>query len=131
MTLSITEVSGLTGVRPSALRYYESVGLIAPVARHGGRRHYDAAVIARLGIIALCQNAGFTVAEMSELLDPATGGRRRWQALAERKLDELDHKVTALRAMQAHLRAALACDCGDAEGCQLVEDAAARRHARS
>ena len=38
--LTISEAAKRTGVRPSTLRYYESVGLLAEVERIGGKRHY-------------------------------------------------------------------------------------------
>jgi DNA-binding transcriptional MerR regulator len=50
--LSIGEVSTISGLRPSALRYYEEAGLIAPVARISGRRHYEVSVLNRLRVIA-------------------------------------------------------------------------------
>ena len=39
--LSIGEVAAQVGVRTSALRYYESIGLLPAARRVNGRRRYD------------------------------------------------------------------------------------------
>ncbi|HEY3765682.1 MAG TPA: MerR family transcriptional regulator, partial [Gaiellales bacterium] len=66
--LSIGEVAARAGVRTSALRYYEDEGLLAPVARVGGRRRYTAAAIERLTLIRFCQGLGFSLAEIRTIL---------------------------------------------------------------
>jgi len=43
--MRISEVSKRSGVAPTALRYYESIGLIAPGRTRNGYRDYDAAVL--------------------------------------------------------------------------------------
>lgn len=120
MTLSISQVSQATGLAPSALRYYEQVGLIRPVARHGGRRHYEPSVMTRLRLIALCQSVGMTIAEIGTLLDGRGGTRDRWRSLAEDKLVEIDRRIDELRAMRRHLTVALECGCGRIEDCDMV-----------
>ncbi|GER62548.1 hypothetical protein NMCA_14860 [Enterobacter ludwigii] len=46
--LDIREVANLTGVTPSALRYYEKKGLIKPIGRNGLRRQYNEIVVNKL-----------------------------------------------------------------------------------
>ena len=70
-TLDIGEVTRQTGFRPSALRYYEEKGLIAPVFRKGLRRQYDSSVIHQLQMIALGQQSGFSLEELKTLFTPA------------------------------------------------------------
>jgi MerR family transcriptional regulator, redox-sensitive transcriptional activator SoxR len=127
MTLSISEVAAASGVRPSALRYYEEAGLITPVGRRGGRRHYQPDVLTRLAFIALCQDVGFTIAEIATLLSARSDARQHWQVLAERKLEDIELRMQKLRQMQRHLQSALACDCGSVQTCELVDSAAERR----
>lgn len=127
MTLSISAVAAVAGVRPSALRYYEEVGLITPAERRSGRRHYDESVVTRLALIALCQQAGFTIAEIAQLFDGGPKARQRWRRLAEEKLAEIDLKMEQLQTMRRHITEALACACGNMEGCELVEAAGERR----
>lgn len=125
--LSIGEVAEASGLRTSALRYYEEEGLIRPAARVGGKRHYRPSTLRRLAIVALCQEVGFTVAEIAELLARGRGGHERWRRLAERKLDELDGHIDRARATRDVLRAALACGCGDPASCDMVAEAGQRR----
>ena len=91
--LMIGEVARRAGIRPSAIRYYESVGLLPASERANGRRQYDAHVLRRLAVIQAAQQAGFTIAEIRTLVDGfpvGTPPSARWQALAHRKLDEVD-----------------------------------------
>lgn len=66
--LTIGDVARRAGVRTSALRYYEDVGLVQPTRRANGRRVYDASVFESLALIRVAQDAGFTVAEVRRLL---------------------------------------------------------------
>ena len=124
--LSISEVAAASGLRPSALRYYEEAGLVASAERRGGRRYYDRSVLDRLGFIGLCQDAGFSIAEIGALLD-GTDDRRRWRHAAAAKLDELDERLERLQEMRSRLAAALECGCADLDHCGLVRDARSRR----
>lgn len=126
--LSIGEVAERTGLRPSALRYYEDVGLLAPAARIGGRRHYDPAVLRRLAVVALCQDTGFTIGEIRDFLSHGRrGARQRWRRVAERKLGEMDARIEQARATRRLLEDALRCECDDPGTCDLVARAVGRR----
>ncbi len=129
--LSIGEVAAQSGFRPSALRYYEDEGLISSAARIGGRRHFDPAVLHRLAVIALCQESGFSVAEMKDFLSEPTSAaaRRRWRSLAEQKVTELDQQIEKTKAARRLLEESLRCGCAQVEGCEMVASAGARRAA--
>jgi MerR family transcriptional regulator, redox-sensitive transcriptional activator SoxR len=127
--LPIGEVARRTGLRPSAIRYYEQCRLIAPAGRTGGKRRYDAKAVDRLALIAFAQSAGFTLAEIKRLLsgfreDVAAGDR--WRALAETKLEELERASARIEAMRAILKRAMRCGCLDLDQCAKAI-AAARR----
>jgi MerR family redox-sensitive transcriptional activator SoxR len=127
VTLSIGDVAAASGLRPSALRYYEEVGLIRPAARRGGRRVYRPDVLSRLALVALAQDVGFTVAEIAALLAGHANGKARWREMAERKLGEIDLQMEKLQEMKRLLRAAAVCECGGLDACELIEAAAERR----
>lgn len=115
--LSISEVAARTGLRPSALRYYEEAGLVTPAARVSGRRHYDDGVLDRLRVIACAQEAGFTIAEIGELLSGEDEPPARWRALAERKLLEVDALIHKAQAARRLLAASLRCNCVTLDQC--------------
>jgi DNA-binding transcriptional MerR regulator len=105
--LAIGELARRTGTATSALRYYERIGLLPPAERAGGRRHYPASSADRLALIRLCQDAGFTLAEIRQLL--AASSRRSWSRLAEGKIDELDTRIAEAQRAKKLLKHALAC----------------------
>ena len=117
--LTITEVSQATGLQSSALRYYEREGLIEPAGRAGGRRLYEPSVLQRLAAMALLQEVGFTIGEISELFNHR-GERTRWRALAEGKLEEIDVHLARVGAARRLLTTALSCGCSSLESCDLV-----------
>ena len=112
-TLSIREVARRAGVSSSTLRYYERRGLIAPVGRDANGRVYAPQVLERLWIIGYFQQAGYTLAQIAELLDSGPG----WRDSARRKRELLEAQIGALREAQQLLDDALACGCDDLEGC--------------
>lgn len=118
--LSIGDVSRISGLRPSALRYYEEAGLISPVARISGRRHYEASVLSRLRVIACAQDAGFTIAEVRQLLGGEKESPGGWRSLAERKLREVDAVIEKAQATRRLLEDSLGCDCVALEDCATV-----------
>lgn len=118
--LTIGAVARQAQVRTSALRYYESVGLLGPPRRVSGRRVYDAEVLVVLRLIHLAKGAGFTVAEIRRLLhgfDRATPASARWQAMAARKLRDVTELIGRARHMQRVLEALLTCKCVDLAEC--------------
>jgi len=124
--LDIGEVSATSGLRPSALRYYEEEGLIGSVGRESGRRQYEPSVLRRLEVIALCQEVGCTVAEIKGLLNDRAP-LRRWRRLAEQKLVEVDGYIERAQATKALLEQVLACGCADPAGCGITHEVAMRR----
>jgi DNA-binding transcriptional MerR regulator len=106
--LDINEVARRSGVRASALRFYEEKGLIRSVGRRGLRRLFDTRVIERLGLIAMGRAAGFSLEEMARMLTPDGAPRIDRKALVE-KIAELDGKIRDLTTMRNGLRHAVEC----------------------
>src|SRR5258708_257501 len=118
--LSIGEVARRARVRPSALRYYEKVGLVAPPPREHGRRRYAPSVFQALAVIAAAKRAGFTIAEMRRLVAgfaPDVPAATRWRILAAEKERELVAVTRQIRRKRALLKSALRCRCRDLEEC--------------
>lgn len=125
-SMGIGEVARRAGLEPSAIRYYESLGLLPKPPRAGGKRRYDASILEWLSLIALAREAGFTMAEIKWLVTGFTPGTRpaaRWRTLATRKLAEVDAMVARAERMRAVLRVALDCGCFRLEDCSALLDA--------
>ena len=126
--MTIGEVARLAGVAPSALRYWESVGILPPARRVNGQRRYDERVFQRLAIVHVAQEAGFNVAEVRTLLhgfSREVPPSARWKALASAKLEEVDAVIARAEAMKRVLREGLECDCLRLEDCALLANEAA------
>ena len=114
--LAIGEVAQRAGLRPSAVRYYERLGLLPPPLRDSGRRRYDDGVFVRLRVIAFARDCGFSLREIRQLF----AGRPysvAMRGLASRKLDEMRETIARLEAMRGLLRTALRCECLTLEQC--------------
>lgn len=131
-TFTIGELAARTGMTPDALRYYERLGVMAPVRRTaGGYRVYTGETIERVRFIKQAQLHGLTLAEIRELLQVekrgGVGRCRRVQRLLQRKLTELDTRLVQLQEFRRSLHGYLAqCDRTLAESpeaeCPVVED---------
>lgn len=118
--LTITDVARRMGIRPSAIRYYESIGLLPIPSRVNSRRRYDEGILQRLAIIGTAQRMGFTIAEISTLLhgfSAETPAWARWQTLAQGKLPEIDALIRKAVGMKRLLEASLACECLTLDAC--------------
>jgi MerR family transcriptional regulator, redox-sensitive transcriptional activator SoxR len=119
--LSISEVARQVGLRPSAIRYYEQIGILFPAQRISGQRRYDQAVLYRLVVIQRARQIGFTLDEIRQLffgfrkLTPAS---ERWKKLSRRKLDELELLMGQIRTMQQLLQKLVQnCHCDTLDQC--------------
>ncbi len=115
--LTIGEVARRADVAPTTLRYYEQIGLLPEPARVGGRRRYDPAVLARLGVIRLCKAAGFALEEISVLFGDDAPGRPASRALAQTKLAEIDTQLALLNEARQIIEWGMACTCPSIAAC--------------
>ncbi len=126
-TFSIGEVAREAGVSVSAIRFYEREGLLSEAERVGGKRRFGPDVVRRLGVIDIAKQAGFSLDEVRTLLDSIDRGmpaHEELQALATRKLPEMDALIERARAMRDWLAVASACGCESLEDCALFADGA-------
>jgi MerR family redox-sensitive transcriptional activator SoxR len=125
--MTIGEVASRAEVRPSAIRYYEQIGVLGQPPRVGGKRRYTADVLRRLTIIDVAQRAGFSLAEVAELLAAADGhgpAHASVRSLAERKLPAIDTLIERAQAVRRWLEIASACECTTLDVCRLFDDRA-------
>lgn len=122
-TMSIGEVAQQAGLQTSAIRYYESEGLLPTPERVNGRRRYQPAVLQRLALIQLMRQAGFGIANLRTLLVefPAnTPPSTRWQHVATEKLDEVEAIIRQMQALKSWLNTALTCQCATIDDCATL-----------
>lgn len=93
--MTIGDVARRTGMRTSAIRYYERLGVLPKASRRGGRRYYDASVLDALAIIRFAKHMGFSLAELRLLLGGQHARPRpeRWREIARGRLAELDDVI--------------------------------------
>ena len=117
--MTISEVARQAGIRPSAIRYYESINLLPLPNRVSGRRRYDAAILDRLAFIQVAQKLGFTLAEIQKLFHQQEKDSlsENWQALARQKLAEVDTIIEQARSVKKLLVQGLDCACSDLSHC--------------
>jgi MerR family redox-sensitive transcriptional activator SoxR len=118
--MTIGEVAAHAGLRASAVRYYEQMGLLLPPARVAGRRTYGPDVTHQLVVIRFAKANGFTLPEIRMLLRgfPANmPASTRWRKLASRKIVELQAAIARATAMKTMLERLMGCRCKTLERC--------------
>jgi DNA-binding transcriptional MerR regulator len=117
--MRIGELAKRAGAAPSALRYYERVGLLVPPPRVSGRRNYSGDALARLAVVRHARALGFSIAETGRLLAtfPHAAPAERWKALAEAKLRSIDVMIEQALATRRMLEAISRCRCTGWEEC--------------
>jgi MerR family transcriptional regulator, redox-sensitive transcriptional activator SoxR len=120
MPWTISEVAKQIGLRPSAIRYYEQIGILPPTHRVSGQRRYDVTALHRLVVISRARQTGFTLAEIKQLFfgfRTGTPPSVRWQKLKKRKIVELDAMLQHIRTMRDLLEQQGKCRCSALEEC--------------
>jgi DNA-binding transcriptional MerR regulator len=118
--MTIGEVARQAGLRASAIRYYEKVGLLPRPGRTSGRRQYDEGVLELLAVLEHAKACGFTLAETKQLFGGFRNERPvsdRWRSLARDKIVELDaltHRIAAMRGLLGRIQR---CQCLDVRQC--------------
>src|SRR5207237_1708071 len=116
-----SEVARKIGLQPSAIRYYEQIGILPPAQRASGQRRYDATVLHRIAVIQKARQTGFSLDEIRQLFfgfRERTSASQRWQKLSRKKLAELEVLSAEIKTMQELLlRLAQNCHCRTLEEC--------------
>lgn len=131
--LTIGQISKRTGLAVSAIRHYESEGLVAPFRNAGNQRRFAASDIRKLSFVMISQQLGFTLAEIrSHLADLPNGKpptKRDWERISKRFARDIDNRIIQLTTMREKLTGCIGCGCLSLQACKLynAEDRAARR----
>lgn len=118
--LKISRVAKQFGLRASALRYYEQIGVLPASHRRSGQRMYDESAMRRLAIVQRARDLGFTIKEIQVLFSEFSSGppvSERWHSLCGAKLEELEERIGQIHEMQWMLRKMMNCRCSAFEEC--------------
>jgi MerR family transcriptional regulator, redox-sensitive transcriptional activator SoxR len=130
--LPIGEVARRAGFAASALRYYESEGLISGGRSEGGQRRYPRSVLRRLAFVRAAQNVGLSLEEvrtaLATLPDSRVPNKADWARLSTVWRERLDQQIAGLVALRDGLTTCIGCGCLSLQRCALSNpgDIAAR-----
>ena len=128
-TYTIKEAAALTGLPASTLRYYESIGVIAPISRGASSKHrvYDEDDLDQLMWVACLAATGMSVSDMRQYvtngeLGPSAAGAQIELLEAQQRRLALEAEHVALRRRYVRLKIDYwhAVDAGDTERAELL-----------
>ncbi|WP_116599675.1 MerR family transcriptional regulator [Primorskyibacter marinus] len=124
--LSIGTLAKRTGAKVQTIRYYEQIGLMPEPGRtEGGQRRYGNAGLDRLAFIRHSRELGFSLEAIRELLDLSDSPERscaQIDAVAQRQLQEVEARITRLKALRIELQRMLSeCSADRVADCRILE----------
>ena len=120
--LTIGKLAEEAGVGVETIRVYQRKGLIETPERNGGIRHYGNEAVRRLRFIRKAQAAGFSLAEIRELIGlDASQDHERARALARERIAALDEQIRELQQARDSLQQLAAeCEAEDSGPCPIL-----------
>lgn len=123
---TIGQLSAASGVPTSTIRFWERRGLLAPQAREGGQRRYGEDSLYEVGVLRLCQDAGFTLAEIKRVIT-RDEGEPGWRAQVAEKMADVEAGLRRLNKARDLLAHALECEYDDIAQCPRFQAAVLQR----
>ena len=121
--LTIGELSARSGLAPSALRYYEEIGLIHAERTASGRRRYPRATLRRIAFIRAARQVGLSleeaVAALADLPADRTPNAAEWAGVARSWQERIDGQIEELRRLRDRLTGCIGCGCLSLTRCSL------------
>lgn len=121
--IPIGDFARRAGVAASALRFYESQGLITGGRSAGGRREYARGELRRVAFIRAAQACGLSLGQIRDALATLPGGRTPnaadWQRLSRSWQPLLDERIAALTRLRDQLASCIGCGCLSLRRCRL------------
>jgi len=130
--LSIGDLARRTGLSVSAIRFYETRGLLSAERTSGNQRRFPRSDIRRLSFALIAQQLGLTLAEIEAELASLPSGRPPnhddWRAISLRMRQGLDARIAMLEKTRDRLDGCIGCGCLSLDRCALYnpDDRAAR-----
>jgi DNA-binding transcriptional MerR regulator len=129
--LTIGQLAAASGVPTSTIRFWERRELLRPQGRSGGQRRYEEEALTQVGMLRLCQDAGFTLAEIRQMLAQRATDPTRWRELVEAKRLDVASSMRKLEKAHDLLSHALECTHEDITKCPRFQAAVEHRSGRA
>jgi MerR family redox-sensitive transcriptional activator SoxR len=121
--ISISELAERSGVAASALRYYESLGLIAAERTRGNQRRYRRSTLRRVAVIKVAQTMGVPLGQVHRAFAALPKGRDPtppdWERLSRVWRNELTVRIATLEKLRDQLSSCIGCGCLSLDRCGL------------
>ncbi|MEM8537162.1 MAG: redox-sensitive transcriptional activator SoxR [Pseudomonadota bacterium] len=121
--LTIGDLADRTGLAVSAIRFYETHGIVKPVRNAGGHRRYGRADIRRLSFVMAAQKLGFALAEIAphlrRLPDHKAPSKADWSRISTAFRQDIDERIAALEDLRDKLDGCIGCGCLSLNTCRL------------
>lgn len=122
-SISVGMLAKRSGVKVSALHFYEEKGLISSWRSPGNQRRYDRSVLRRVAVIKTAQRLGLSLKEISVALEQLSTGKGAtkddWQKLSTQWRSKLDQRISDLTKLRDDLTQCIGCGCLSMEQCPL------------
>ena len=122
--LTIGEMGRRTGVAVSALRYYESLGLIASVRTTGNQRRFPRHMLRRVSLISVAKNLGIPLADVQEAFASVpldrTPSHQDWQRASRAWKRHLEERRRGIERLEYELTGCIGCGCLSMKACALL-----------
>jgi len=122
--LTIGELSARSGVAASALRFYETQGLVTAHRSSGNQRRYERATLRRVALVQAGRAAGIPLDEIRKALETLpstrTPTRRDWERLSRTWRTDIDRRIATLQALRERLTTCIGCGCLSIDRCALL-----------
>jgi len=127
--LTIGEAAHSAGISARMVRHYESLGLLAAVARtDSGYRQYTDADVHTLHFIRRSRDLGFSMEEIADLLalwHDRSRASSQVKRIAQSHIDDLSERIASMQAMQRSLQTLVSCCKGNERpDCPILDDLA-------
>jgi MerR family transcriptional regulator, redox-sensitive transcriptional activator SoxR len=121
--LTVGEVAERSGVAVSAVRFYETEGLIQSTRNAGNQRRFPRETLRRVAVIKVAQRLGIPLSSIREALKSLPEGRTPnaadWNRLSARWRAELDDRIEKLQQLRNQLSTCIGCGCLSLTDCPL------------
>lgn len=125
--MNIGQAAKQSGLSAKMIRYYESIGLIAPAGRgDNGYRYYNGDDLHRLAFIKRARDLGFSLEEVGKLLTLWQDRQRASadvKALAGAHVEELNRRIAEMVGLRDTLQELVDhCQGNDRPDCPILRD---------